>query len=406
MAGALLGALTLVGLIVLPAIAAAATGSISGTVTDSLTHDPVAGVYVCASYEDAESFEEGCETTDQGGKYTIGGLGSGEYQVEFWPSIGGLNYLTQYYRGKSNWEEAEPVSVSDGLETPNIDAALEEGGQIEGRVVDAVSEAGLEGVWVCAYEVNEEGFGGCTDSDVNGEYVLPGLSTGSYEVQFWPKPGSGYLVQYYSGRQAPGEANLVPVTVGTIADEINAAMQVGGRITGTVVDAASGRGLDEIELCAFGLGGGEFVGCELTSPGGSYELEELPAGMYKVEFSPETEAGEYDDGYFNQYFEGGSSWESAQWISVSAGGTVPGVNARLVAKASSGSSSGGSSPFVVKTPPPESAPAGTSGAPQATVPHRPKCRKGFKAMGSKGKLRCVPRQRKHHHRGSAAAAHR
>ena len=166
-------ALTLCSLLLAPAMASAAgTGSIEGTVTDASTTNPIKGVEVCAYKAEGEEFEEHCEVTNANGEYTISGLQPDEYKVEFWAPSGVLNYITQYYNDQSTFAAANEVTVNSGTTTPNIDAAMHEGGQIKGTVTDAVSHAPIGEVLVCAESTN---FGRCAFSKANGEYTISGL---------------------------------------------------------------------------------------------------------------------------------------------------------------------------------------------------------------------------------------
>ena len=89
-----------------------ATGSVSGKVTAAATHQPLAGIEVCAmstalvalseSEEEEEAGPEpgseqfGCTKTGAGGEYTLSGLGAGTFAVGYGnPPEGSLNYVTQ-----------------------------------------------------------------------------------------------------------------------------------------------------------------------------------------------------------------------------------------------------------------------------------------------------------------------
>jgi hypothetical protein len=58
-------------------------GKISGRVTDAVTHDPLAGVSVGATNADGFELFFGFAETNENGEYTIVGLASGSYNLEF-----------------------------------------------------------------------------------------------------------------------------------------------------------------------------------------------------------------------------------------------------------------------------------------------------------------------------------
>ncbi len=62
--------------------------------------------------------------------------------------------------------------------------AAEGTGAIEGTVRAAVSHEALAGIQVVAYEAGAGLPAGFATTKANGRYVLEGLSTGSYEVEF------------------------------------------------------------------------------------------------------------------------------------------------------------------------------------------------------------------------------
>ncbi len=217
--------------------AAEGSGKITGKVTNAATEAPIAGIEVCAfpktSGEEpgggGETEEEGteeelaqCPTTAANGEYTISGLASGEYIVGFGsPFMSELNYVTQFYNGKSAYAEAQPVTVTAGGAVSGIDAKLAEGGRIAGRVTDASTGAAIERAIVCAFGSNPES-GGCAFTNANGEYTITGLVGGEYKVGFADPPQ--YAVQYYNAKGTLSEADAVSVLDGSTVSGIDAAL--------------------------------------------------------------------------------------------------------------------------------------------------------------------------------------
>ena len=93
-------------------------GIIEGTVTDAATHQPLGDVLVSASDPGGAEVPGGFVETNAGGEYTIRGLQSGSYNVEFeyFSEIAGApEYIAQTDDG---------VAVTQEHTTPAIDAAL------------------------------------------------------------------------------------------------------------------------------------------------------------------------------------------------------------------------------------------------------------------------------------------
>ncbi len=110
-------------------------GGISGKVTKEVGGAAIEGLQVCAN--PVSGMGGNCATTNASGEYTISGLAAGKYKVVFAPSFSGSSYVTQYYNGKSNFSEADLVSVSSGPPQSGIDAKMVEGGSITGKVTEA-----------------------------------------------------------------------------------------------------------------------------------------------------------------------------------------------------------------------------------------------------------------------------
>jgi hypothetical protein len=308
---------------------AAETGAIAGTVTElAVPHDAIKGIEVCAfstSVEESSPESYGCATTDSSGEYTISGLASGEYDVEFFvPFESKLNFVAQYYNGKASFKEAEAVSVVAGKTTSGIDAKLEEGGLISGKVTRASGGAAIQGIEVCASSVSPESYG-CALTEASGEYTISGLASGdAYEVEFSSRTSVlDYITQYYNDKSSFKEADPVSVVAGKTTSGIDAKLEEGGRIAGRVTDASSGAALQDVFVCARPEIGGVPLGqCALTNSSGEYTISGLASGGYKVEF----DAGK---SYTIQYYDGKSSFKEAEAVLVTAPSTKSGVDAAM-----------------------------------------------------------------------------
>ena len=175
-------------------------GKISGTVTAAGV--PVENVEVCAA-ESVSKAVLGCQTTSSGGGYTISDLPPGSYKVEFSPlpapsckplSCQPANYITQYWNGRLELEAANTVQVRESETVTGIDAELQPGAHISGRVTNAsIYAQPIAGVHVCSRptrtntEGEREGGRECAYTNANGEYAIQTLASGGYEVEFTGK---------------------------------------------------------------------------------------------------------------------------------------------------------------------------------------------------------------------------
>lgn len=308
---------------------------ISGAVTDA-AEQPIEGIQVCVQDASGEAEEPaGCAQTDAAGEYTIAGIPAGSFKVEFSGETCNeegcfqTNWVRQYYNGKSNFDEADVLSLASGDVETGIDAALEEGGTIGGTVIDAASEAPIEGLVVCADPFEGEGISGCDSTDESGEYEIGGLPAGEYRVEFSNSIcleeeeclQSYYLHQWFDEKQGWDQADPVTVQAGETTPEIDAALEEGGAIEGTVTDAL-GAPLQESGVCAYALGASEEEATECTGTGemGHYMLV-VPAGVYKVGFY----YLDWPAGYFN----GKTDFGAADSVSVTQGTSHEGIDAVL-----------------------------------------------------------------------------
>lgn len=207
------------GVLALPALAGAAgTGSISGTVVADGTSLPVAGYCVTADAGVVPTTTQ----TDANGDYTLSGLDdSPSYKVIFFRCSGSPNFASEWWNNKPTEASADPVAVSGGGATQNVDASLAVGGRITGKVTNALGEP----VGAC---IQAEGLvtslNATAETGPDGTYTLSGLPTDSYKLFILPcGPGSvGYAAEWYEDAADFASADPVSVTAGQVISGIDA----------------------------------------------------------------------------------------------------------------------------------------------------------------------------------------
>jgi hypothetical protein len=213
-------------------------GKIMGVVSDAVTHDPIAGIEACAYRPLIVEYPPSrCGVTNADGEYAIDPLVSGEYMVVFAAlSDGSFDYARQYYDDQPFFEQANMVPVTVGETTSGIDAAMQSGGDITGRVTVAATESPLMNAEVCAFSlaalsVGDETPERCVQTNANGEYTLPQLATGQDIVEFYDQFGVGFVRQYYDGKSSRAEATPLSVTPGVTITGVDAVLHAVGEET-------------------------------------------------------------------------------------------------------------------------------------------------------------------------------
>jgi hypothetical protein len=270
-------------------------GSITGTITETGTGIPLAGINVSASEQTFLGFGSG--ETDAQGHYSIPGLVTGSYTVF-------ASEINEWYLDATSPEFATPVVVTEGQVTPNIDMdgvrggeetcflPPEEVGSISGRVTEAVGGAGIGDAVVSAHWVEGEftfeyDFARTLS---NGNYTIPCLPPGTYRVVAY-YPDSTYLPEWYSemadsanatdvvvaAGAAPGKGPAVPAVSG-----VNFTLAKGGSIRGRVTDDVNSQGIPYAPVYARVVGGdADFTATTLADSLGNYVLSSSPLGGLK-----------------------------------------------------------------------------------------------------------------------------
>ena len=297
-----------------PAIAQSASSSVSGTVTDA-GGQPLADVCV-------EVFgDSGGDTTltDGEGRYVVEDLGAGEHLVSFNTCADPRPGLAaEYYDDAASVEGAEPVVLADGEQRTGIDAALQPGATISGTVTEQDTGDPLADICVVVF-AEESGLLALDITDADGSYAMDTLHAGDYLVSFNdcadPFTHQAELYDDVSEQEfAAGEQpTTVTVEAGGTASGIDAQLEEGGSLRGTVTGLHNGEPLSLVcvALTAPGAAPAEtdgltFTGFEPTLDAdptpGEYVFPGVEPGSYDVVVNPVDVCG--DDGYTEQRASG------------------------------------------------------------------------------------------------------
>lgn len=270
-------------------------GTINGTVTAEDTGDPLGGIRVEVYDGPGDPLDYGY--TDELGQYSVDALPTGDYKVFFRGGTGG--YAEEWYDDQIHFDSADIVAVAEKEKTSGINAALTPLGTINGTVTDENTGDPIEGICVRVYDGSHDWLGS-GETDASGNYDVGGLGTGDYKVRFDDCNGSpAYFSEWYDDQPDFDSADSVTVIEHEKTGGVDAALALGGIISGTVTDENTGDPLEGICVTVYDSSYG-WSGSGHTNASGAYSVGGLPTDDYKVRFrdcnDPRTYLTEwYDD---------------------------------------------------------------------------------------------------------------
>lgn len=190
-------------------------GRIAGRVTDT-SGRPLRGICASAVTRDDVAFPV---NTDAKGNYAIS-VPSGTYKVYFAGCAQSPNYSPQWYPDRPSKSTGRSLHVGAGESVTDIDARMQVGGEITGRVLTRSGRppGPFFTVFADAKGLNDAfpmmgAFTYAAASD--GSYTIVGLASGSYLVEFPPGgAGPAYALSWYPQQPDPGHGHWVNVTAG------------------------------------------------------------------------------------------------------------------------------------------------------------------------------------------------
>jgi Carboxypeptidase regulatory-like domain len=358
--------------------AAAGLGVLTGTV-DNTRGRPVAGACVIATGRGAGAMA----MTQPDGRYVLGSLRPGSYQLHYSDCSASGRYLDQWSGGAS-WAgsaatvtvvagqvrtaglvtlrsalpsgtapatalagasagptlagltSAELISarVAPGLARAMVAPAAPVTGSARGAIAGVVTGGGKPVKGICVSAFGSRGFGAALTAK-NGHYRIGRLQPGHYQVRFLGAPfcaaKTNWLPQWYRGFTSfspPRKPTEVVVSAGRTTSGIDAAMRAGGEIDGTA-RSKSGKTLSGVCVAALPTGKSPppfNFDFGTSARSGSYAIHALFPGKYLVEFT----LGCGNKGnYAPQWWRDSATRRHAAAIQVSGGVVVRHVDAAM-----------------------------------------------------------------------------
>lgn len=252
------------------------------------------------------------------GTYVIAGLAPGDYHLKFRSDI----YATEFYDDATSLNQGTPVTVTPNTITANINADLEYGTRIAGRVTGM---AGLDPMTTMVTLYSSNGtYIGLRQTTTDG-YVFNDLSPGAYKLKF---EHPTYRTEYYDNATSLGQANAVTVTANntTVADvELIPRTAITGEVrdpSGELIDGVA----DPVYITVY-ASNGQAVGYTNVRSDGTYWIENVWTGQYRLKFS--------SNRYETEFYNGKASLAEATQISVTENSHTSGISTQLAAQSPS-----------------------------------------------------------------------
>lgn len=297
-------------------------GEIIGKLTNS-SGVGVAGVCVYVASDNGADYNYSGNPTEGDGAYTFVNLPTDAYSVTYFPGCG-AGPEDRYFEGESVVSKANPVSVVAGRVATEVNQTLVTGGSITGRVVNSAHTPLSR---ICVTATSTAVFETAVTTS-EGSYVLPGLLPTSYAIEFSACGNTGnYAPQWFDGQPSSTSAKKVTVTEEATTPNIDATLETGGIIAGTVMSASS-KPESGVCILAVPKKAGFLGGSAFSGPNGRYAISGLDTTSYAVSFSI---AGCGNPGNLApQVFKAASSFAGGTAVPVKLGKSTTGIDAHLL----------------------------------------------------------------------------
>ena len=221
--------------------------------------------------------------TDTAGDYSILGLDGGEYRVRFGGDCGpNSSFAGEYWDDATDPGDADLVTVTEGLETQDVDAGLGGApGAVSGTVTDWTTGNPVQDICVRTVSPSTSS---AVHTSSSGTYTIPNVTAGSsWVVEFSDcrtSPPTPYTTQFYDTTTSQAEAEEIDVYPGQTHGSINARMFRAATLSGTVTDP---NGNARTPACVdVHVADGHSVYTAHTDANGDWSAQ-MPPGNYELE---------------------------------------------------------------------------------------------------------------------------
>lgn len=294
--------------------------SISGTVTEEGSGEPIQGVIVRA--RDIYGRIQLQATTTITGAYTIGSVYPGDWVVNFTTNGNAMTtpYVGEIHDQANSFGAATILHVNTGEHMTGIDAELALGAEISGKVTDKASGDPLANTSVFIYPADDLSSNlASVQTNASGEYHFrAGFAPGNYLLFF---TSFDHESAWYDGVADDEDATPIAL-VGTQSRVVNISLTSiqplpEGKITGRITIASNGNPVPGARVTPLGKGVYALDRVGTADAQGYYTLT-VPVGVYELRAAQPTGFGDYAPRYLGP----DATYTNAITFTVSANQTV------------------------------------------------------------------------------------
>ncbi len=214
-------------------------------------------------------------------------LPAGSYKLKFAPFDYELQ--SEYYLNKADFATGDTVVVAGAgaaLQPWTIDRRP----FVTGTVTDAAGRPVADATVTATNSATNAG-AGQTSTDEKGVFTLP-VGTPSVKLRFQAEK---FATEYFNDKQSLATADVVTAT--SAGANVGAVVLTAGSSINGVVTSDAGAPLELITVFATDATTGATLGSDRTDKTGTYHVENLPGGSYKLEYFDSLD--EYIGEYYN-----------------------------------------------------------------------------------------------------------
>jgi protocatechuate 3,4-dioxygenase beta subunit len=293
-------------------------GSLTGTITDSETGEPIKGATIRIFSENRNAAHKPVYhgKSDDQGIYTLSAIQSGSYKLV----VQAAGYIKEFYENAQFIHEATPVKIT-AAQTKTIDVDLGKGSSLAGVITDNETEIPLAGATITLLSTSDRRIQHKAKTNKDGEYTVQGITAGNYLLKV---RHPHYFSKWYEDAESRDEAKEIEINAQTELQGIDLKLErrprFSGSITGTVIDSTSGLPVEGAKIVAMPRSFARPVRA-ISDAEGNYELTGLEAGVYSVACHAE--------GFLVSFYENSSNWKHAEKIRIPKDGQITGIDFRL-----------------------------------------------------------------------------